>query len=168
MSYDPNAGIPPMGHLEQKPSGRKWWLFGGCGCVVLLLLCGGGGLGAFFWIGKPTIDLMNENLTLARSSEAIKEALGEPIELDEQPDVSNETVGGKALLECRYRIKGSKASGKLVIRAIMNKMPVWDRESMVLILDDGTEIDVDPDADLKVDINFGGVNPGGDGSGDEQ
>jgi hypothetical protein len=168
MSYDPKAGLPPMGHMEQKPSGRKWWLLGGCGCVVLLLICGGGGVGLFFWLGKPTMDFMNQNLALARSSDAIKEALGEPIELDEAPDVSNETVGGKAVLECRYRIKGSKAAGKLVIRAIMNKVPEWDRESMKLILDDGTEIDVNPDAEFKLDINLGEDNPGAGAPGEEQ
>lgn len=164
MSYDPNADVPPMGHMEQPPTRKKWWLFGGCGCVVLLLVCGGGGFGLFFWLGKPTIDFMNQNLALARSSEAIKEALGEPIELDEQPNVSNETVGGKPVLECSYRVKGSKASGTLVIRAIMNKVPVWDRESMVLKMEDGTEIDVDPDAELKLDIDLGGDDPGVDGN----
>ena len=112
--------------------------------------------GVFFWVGKPTMEFMNENLTLARSSQAIKEALGEPIELDENPNVANETVGGRPLLECRYRIKGPDASGELVIRAIMNENFVWDRESMILELEDGTEIDVDPDAELNLEIDFGG------------
>ena len=155
MTYDPNAGTPPMGHMEQKPSSKKWWMFGGCGCVVVLLLCGGGVLGMFLWVGKPLMDLMNENLTLARSSVAIQEALGDPIELDENPAVANEAVEGRPVVILTYQVKGSDASGEVVIRATMEEDFSWSRESMLLILEDGTEIDVDPDAELDLDIDTG-------------
>ena len=163
MSYDPNAGMPPMGHMEQKPSRKKWWMFGGCGCVVLLLLCGGGGLGGYMVLFKPAIEFINETKSLARNSEEIKDALGDPIELDEQPDFSQSSNNGKQLFEYRFRMQGSKTSGTLVVQAIVEPNLQWTRDSMVLILEDGTEINVDPDAELNIDIDLGG-----DGLGEEQ
>ena len=155
MTYDPNAGAPPMGHMEQKSSGKKWLLFGGCGCLAVLLLCGGG-IGATYWfVGRPAVAFMAETMSLAKNSQAISDALGDPVEINEQPSFAQSTEDGKQIMEYRFNISGSETSGVLIVKASMGQNFQWTRESMILELEDGTEIDVDPDAELQLDIDTG-------------
>lgn len=157
MSYDPNAGMPPMGKMEQRPSsGKKWWMIGGCGCFTLLLLCCGGGIGGFYSFVQPVIQIMNATTAMVRDSGEVKDALGTPIELSAGPINQNQSsaAGGLPIIEYEYSIKGSKEEGVLVFKMEMKPDWSWERTDLYVELEDGTKINVDPEAELTPDLDI--------------
>ena len=158
MSYDPKAEVPPMGHMEQRPSRKKWWMIGGCGCFMVILLCGGG-IGIFgFMVAKPLLDIVQESQAFVRTSEVVADAVGEPVAVADQQNPSmpaTYTEDGVTVQEWRFAVEGSKTTGTLVLKIAQKEAFKFERKSLSLELDDGTVIDLDPEEEFNLDIDTG-------------
>ena len=167
MSFDPNAGAPnpPMGNVEQPKSGKKWWMFGGIGCLVLgLVCCGGFGiLGYFMYTPFQEMQaIMLESQEIARTSQLVEDAVGRPVAVADQPSQlmpQQYMEDGVPTQEIRFAVSGSKAKGDLVVKiAQPGGGLTFERSGLYLELEDGTEINLDgePELDLDIDIGEGG------------
>ncbi len=135
----------------QKSGAGKWLLFGGCGCLLLILVvCGGGGYWIYATFAKPLADAMASTVTLIETSDQVQEKLGEPLEVKmsgQTNQVSNEEM------EVDYDVSGPKGSGTVVVRFRLNPQTFeWSREDMSLEFE-GEQINIDPDAETpELDI----------------
>ena len=66
---------------QPKKSGKGLFACGGIGCILILLLCGGG-VGLIAYMVMPVFGLLAEAQTLAESNVAVQQAIGEPITFD--------------------------------------------------------------------------------------
>jgi hypothetical protein len=133
-------------YVEPKKSGAgKWLLFGGCGCLFLILLvCGGGGYWFYGTFYKPLYDEMNGTVALLESSEVVQEKVGEPVTvvMSNQPRQESNEV-----LEVDYEVSGPNGNGTVVVRFRFDPTSfTWTRDDMYLEFE-GEQINVDPDAE---------------------
>ncbi len=165
MSYDPNADKSPETDFDQPKSKKKFWLFGGVGCVVFLLLCCGG-IGAIgYMVAKPLQDIFRESQEYARTSEIVADAVGAPVAVAEQQDPlvpATFTEDGVTIQEWRFAVTGSKTNGQLIVKIAQEQPFKYERKSLALELEDGTVIDLNPEEELDIDIDLGD-DLGGDG-----
>ena len=139
----------PVASTEQPKSGKKFWLFGGCGlgCLGLIGLCCVGLIGAGYFYGwKPMQDFQTENINSAIISPEAEEALGTPIET--QAGIPEQT--GPQSFTFRVPVSGPKASGTLVIKGTLEGVN-WIRDEIYLDVN-GEQIDLDPESMFEVEI----------------
>ena len=155
MDNGPGPGLdnPVAGISPPEKSSKKLWIFGGLGCLGLIGLCCVGVVIGGYFLGKPTLDFMNENKNFVESSPKVQEVLGSPVTAGppSQP-VANPNVPGS--MTFRGRADGPNASGEYVIEAKMEGVtPV--RQKIYLEVD-GETIDLDPEAMFDISIDDGG------------
>jgi hypothetical protein len=135
------SGLPPA---TSGSSNKKWILFGGCGCLGLLLL-GLAFAGALFLGVTKVIKSTGPYQTAlasAKESPEVQAELGTPIEEGFMPsgnvNVTNDT--GEANLT--FSIKGPKGSGTVHYRASRSRGEWHTQENTVTIEESGKVIDL--------------------------
>ncbi len=149
MSFEPGSNVAEL-RLDPPKSGKKKFIFAGCGCLgMLFLLCAGGG--GFMWIQfvKPVTDFMGENVAFVQTSEVAKDALGDPVTVGATPAV---TQNGQSI-QVEYPVSGPKASGTMVLKGSL-KDGKWDRDEFYLEVD-GNRIELNPEQEFSLDIDDG-------------
>lgn len=137
MSFDPNTNQPPMGNVQPKKSGAKWWLIG---CFTLLLLCGGGlALVGYpiYKIGVATAQAMTDAKTSIENSEEVKQILGAPIEVGQPTNTSSNANGDQMSIEITYPVKGSEKSGEVTATIKGSPLGELTVDTMELTVDGG-------------------------------
>ena len=135
---------------KTKSGSGKWWLFGGCGCLMVLLLCGGG-IAIVAMPAMSVFQIMAEAQTQAQESERVQEALGTPIDFGPPAQTSS----GQQIT-FSIPISGPDGQGTLRVEAKVNGLTDIQTTVSKVELDDGTEIDLLSDAeDISLDIDDG-------------
>jgi hypothetical protein len=144
----------PQGEQSQarKSGGGKLLKIGGCGCLVLLLLCGGG-IGYFVYKLKPSIQMMQESISMVQESEAVKAKLGNPITITQQAFPKQSVEDGTQRMEYEMPISGPNGSGTMHLKVEVNGIQLERRELYVDV--DGEKIDLINSAEFKLDIDDG-------------
>lgn len=150
---------PPLSHVQEPKSSGKKWLLGGCGCLgFIALLCIGGVALFYMQVVGPMQSLIQENIELATVSQDVADAVGEPVEVGREPTQMMPRTwqeDGVAYQEMRFPVTGSKAKGELLLTLRQTGAMSFEKDSLKLELEDGTMIDLDPDAELQLDIDMG-------------
>ena len=120
------------------------------GCIWLFLLVMVLITGAYFaWnrYAKPMEDFKIECKNMIETNPAIQEELGEPLKVGEPVQ---EAV--KQQITLRYPVIGSQGKGTAVFEATVGDDWVPKLDNTFLLLEDGTELSVDPDEATTLDI----------------
>jgi hypothetical protein len=125
------------GYEEPTKSKRGWFACGGVGCILLLLVCGGGiGLSVLF--GLPFARTIIEANTLVSSNEKVAAALGSPVTIS-QPG-QRPPDGNKVGLD--FPITGPEGSGTMKLDLEWKSWTKWEMTSLTVEVKDGETIDV--------------------------
>lgn len=152
---------PPLAHVEVPKTGNRWLKIG-CGCLgVLGLMCAVGGGLAYYYLGVPLQKMQAtivESIELASVSPKVEAAVGGPVSVSPTPmqmipKTSNE--GGVPVQEMEYQVTGSEKSAVLVIKIGQPSPLEFERMGLELRMDDGTVIELDPDAEFDLEIDPG-------------
>ncbi len=125
------------GYEEPKKSGRGWFACGGIGCILLLLVCGGG-IGLAIMFGMPVANTLIEANTMGSSNEKVAAALGSPVTIG-QP-VQRTAEGNNVGLD--FPISGPKGSGTMKLDLEWKSWNKWEMTSLTVEVKDGETIDV--------------------------
>ena len=150
MSSDNPQTSAPVA-MTSKGGRKKFFLFGGMGCFVFVLLCGGGGLFVYKAFVQPLQQLVEESAAEAEVSQVALDELGAPVivvrrEISQRNDRDTMYVS--------LPISGAEKSGTLVIEAYFDEDRQLKRKGLILKVDD-QEIDLlaeDPLGDIDIDI----------------
>ncbi len=153
MSFDPGSpvGDNPIASVDQPKSKKKFWLFGGCGCLGLIaIVCIGGS--AFVWMqfGKPVMDMINETTALVQNSQQIEDRLGTPVSMGTPEQKQDPNSPGA--IDIRIPVEGPNGEGTVVMRIKFDGS--WSREELYLEVD-GEKIDLNPEKEFELDIEEG-------------
>lgn len=132
---------------------RNWkWALPVGGCLLPLVLCGGGGLIFFFGVyGAITgairsSDAYSEGMARARANPEVVAALGEPIESGFWIGGNIETSGPSGTVDVSIPISGPKGSGTLYVEGTRSANR-WQYSTMAVeVPGRSTPIDVRPRA----------------------
>ncbi len=162
MSFQNDPRLPggAVGKVESPRSSKKWWIFGGCGCLsIIVLICVGVGAYVYLAFARPLVEFNNESVAIAQNSKQLGEALGPPIQFTDTG--SPQATDAPGVVEFRTPVSGTKGSGTIVVRAKLEPGPqgfIWTREAMILEFD-GKKIDLNPKQaeqestpELKIDL----------------
>lgn len=146
MSFD--ASNNPVGNATEPKSKKKFWIFGGLGCLGLIgLVCLGIGGGVYVYAWKPMVEFQTQSIEEGISSAEAENTLGTPIT---SGSTAFEQSGPQSIV-FRVAVSGPEKSGTLVFQGKFDGTS-WVRESMHLEVD-GEEVSLDPDSlfDLQID-----------------
>jgi hypothetical protein len=107
--------------------GRNWgWLLG-CGCLTPVLLCGGIGVGTYFYITNyvntvKASDLYKETVAKAKADPSVKAQLGEPLT---EPWWAVDVAEPNGAHTIGVTLTGPKGTGILAAKAVKNGAR-WD------------------------------------------
>ena len=141
-----NEGHPNL-DTPQKKSRPLLWV-GGCGCLIIILVCGGGIFGLIYW-SMSFAETFNNAQAMARESQAVQDALGEDLTFGETPAQSQDP-DNPGLITFSFPVSGSKGEGELLITVEFFQN---ETKSIVVQLEDGTEIDVMASEEFNLDID---------------
>lgn len=159
MSYNPNQP-PMMGHAPPRKDNTLLYIFVGLGCFgALVLLCFGGfAFMAYqgFKLAEQSVEMINENPAYEearrtiQNSEAVAEAVGEPVVVDSiYTNVEGGDAGKSGKIQFVYDlgVSGPKANGnaKIVVEGELFSEN-WDLESVSVTVD-GEEIQLENDGE---------------------
>jgi len=149
----PGIGIDsPVGGISQPKSNKKFWIFGGLGCLGLIGLVCIGFVAAGVIFGGPAIAFINENTAEIEASPEVSDALGAPVTVG-QPQTTRDPNNPSGII-FHGTVTGSERNGTYVIEASMDTgKPV--REAIYLEVD-GQTIDLDPESLFDIEIDDGG------------
>ena len=157
MSFDPSSignksAAVTLDYGNDKPkSGKKKWLFVGCGCLSFLaLLCVGGGTFLYIQYGKPLVDLMTENSVLVQNSQEVKNKIGSPVTVGPPARMP---VDDPAAVGLSTPVSGPKGSGNVVMRAKFDGKS-WVREELYLEIN-GERVNLNPEKEFELKIDDG-------------
>lgn len=124
---------------EEPPtkSRRGWFACGGIGCILLLVVCGGG-LGLGFMMLMPVLKSMTHANTLVSSDEKVIAALGSPVTIGQFGQQRPE--GNKVGLD--FPVTGPKGSGTMKLDLEWKSWNKWEMTSLTVEVKDGETIDV--------------------------
>ena len=138
------------GYEEPKKSGRGWFACGGIGCILLLLVCGGG-IGLSFMFGMPVVNTIIEANTAVSSNQKVADALGSPVTIG-QP-VQRTAEGNNVGLD--FPISGPKGSGTMKLDLEWKSWNKWEMTGLTVEVKDGETIDVLNSEEFKLDVEDG-------------
>ena len=147
MTQEPGS-FTPNTSADSGKSSRRWWMFGGCGCLLIIVLCGGG----IAAIAVPAISAgqaLNSAQALASESQAVKDALGEPLTFG-APAQQSQTDPSNLVFE--VPVQGSEASGKLLITLNWASYSKFDVSGLELETEDGQKIDILNSDELNITV----------------
>jgi hypothetical protein len=154
---DPNAtvGDNPIASVEPPKSSKKFWLFGGCGCLlILLLICGGVG-GFAYYVGQPLVAIMTETTGFIQTSQVVGDKIGSPVSTGAPAQTQDPNDPG--LVRLNIPVDGPNGSGIVVAEIRFDTANwTWNREALYLEFD-GETFDMDPDAELNLEIDDAGL-----------
>jgi hypothetical protein len=138
-------------HMEQpKSSGKKWFACGGIGCILLLLMCGGG-IATVVAIAWPVVTIVGTDIpTRIKENPQVIAAVGEPVEVGppEQKGQNQETV----MFE--FDVSGPDGNGTANAAIRWKSFSEWAIDSLTVDVDDQT-IDILASEEVEVDIDDG-------------
>jgi len=138
--------------MEQpRSSGKKWFACGGIGCILVLLLCGGGiaGIVAMIWPAVNTI--AQEVPAKLMESQPLIDAVGEPITVGTPVQKGQE---GEAVIIFQYPVSGPEGSGTATANVRWKSFSEWSIDSLTVDVDEQT-IDVLASEEVELDIDDG-------------
>jgi hypothetical protein len=115
MSFDPNPQNQPMGTVQPKKSGMKWWVIG---CFTLLLLCGGGAamIGIpIYRAGMAMVETIDDAKNTIENSAEAQEILGAPLTVGDPGQVTSSQNGADASMSMTFPVTGSNKSGEVEV-----------------------------------------------------
>ena len=148
MSLDSqvNVNIP----AEPKGSGGKKWIFAGCGCLLVIGLICGGLIAYVYFLSADARNFGLENRTDIGSSRQVQDTLGSPVVVSAPQPVLG---GDPTKLVFTYDVEGPEGSGIVTVSGSMNQDFSVTRDEIYLEFE-GERIDLDPDNELEIDIDF--------------
>ena len=160
MNVEANYDQPvELAKPSKGPKVLKWL---GCGCLVLILLCGGGIGVAWVFMGEQMMagfeagKIYQVAIEEAQVSPALIEKLGEPVKPDSLmiiPTASEED--GKNFMTYKVPFSGANGKATVVIKICAQPGSVARTEFFAETAD-GEKIDLDDDGGLKLNIDDSG------------
>lgn len=120
------------------------------GCIWLFLIVLVLGAGFYYtWnqFAKPMMDFKFECKNLIETNPVIQEELGEPLVVGEP---THEAV--KQQVTLRFPVTGSETKGTVVFEATVGDDWVPQLDNSYLLLEDGSNVSIDPDEATTLDI----------------
>ncbi len=148
MTEQNTDSFAPEASADSGKSSRRWWMFGGCGCLLIIVLCGGG----IAAVAVPLISFgqaLNSAQAMASESQAAKDAFGEPLSFG-APAQQSQTDPSNLVFE--VPVKGSTASGKLIITLNWASYSKFELSGLELETEDGEKIDILNSDELNITI----------------
>lgn len=137
---------------QPKKSGKGLFACGGIGCILLLLVCGGG-IGLMVYMMMPVFSIMQEAQTLAAENPQVIAALGEPITFGQPQQESQNNETGEVTMS----IPASGPNGSATVRFSMKFAGMtFEKSAHTVELEDGRVIDLMGDGGFDLDIDDGG------------
>ena len=157
------------GYEPAKSSGKKWFACGGIGCVLLVLICGGG-IGISMVIGVPFAQTLTEAQSMACENQAVIDALGDPVQPVGGPAQNGDTDPDSYKFGFDIPVSGANANGKIKFTSTWKSMTEWTIDELKVEVEDGETIDVLAEDDFSLDIDDGAMEEEGtaDASADEE
>lgn len=148
----PSFGMDsPIASASKPKSSKKFWIFGGLGCLGLIGLVCIGFLGMAYYFGAPAMAFINENMALIEASPKVSEALGPPVTLG--PPQTSQDPSKPTVIIFSGTASGSSGSGTYVIEALMES-GTPERQAIYLEVG-GQKIDLDPDSLFELEVDDG-------------
>ncbi len=158
MSIDTKTDVPPLATAPKRSGsgGSRKWLWGGLGCLGLLLILCVGGVVAAFLVGQ---DITSNNPAVLQaeqtilSSDSISNALGSPVTVSTPIPTGNRAAGEKIVVIFTADVVGSEKTGVAVIevQGVPLNNDSWEVVSIKVTGPDGENVPVD---ELVLDINL--------------
>ena len=137
---------------EPKKKSNKLWIFGGMGCLLMVLLCVGG-LGVAFYFGQ---DLAQEmvNVTFAiEASPEVEAEVGSPVTVTVASMGQPETVDGEMYTTLSGTVSGPDGNG--VFKALFTRDGVdYELKSLTVDVND-KQIEISDEEELDLGIDLG-------------
>ena len=134
----PNLSEPPK-------KSRSWLWFGGCGCLVVLLLCGGG-IAALAVPAMGVFQAISEAQSMAQESAEVQAAIGSPVEFG--PPAQSQD--GQTITY-EFPMTGPDGSATLTMKMQVS-FSASENQEVVVELEDGTKIDLLNSEEFNLDI----------------
>ena len=146
MSFDNQANVNVPAYPQQPKGSGKKWIFAGCGCLLVIgLICGGCiGMGAYF--GSGVISFTLDNTAAVQSSRKVQEIVGTPVAVSPPRSTQHNRA-----ITLEFDVSGPNGTGKVTVVGTMNDDFSVTRDEIYLEFD-GQRIDLDPDAELDLNI----------------
>lgn len=148
--------MPNDVNVNQGKSGSKLWLFGGLGCLLVLLLCAGGiGITAYFGTGAMK-DIMQEMTSIEgdlMNSQEVIDAVGSPVKVT-PGGTTNSKINGVDYLIIKGTVSGPQGEGTYEAKFTVEGLEGIELESLTVDAG-GNLINVSEDQELDLGIELG-------------